>query len=64
MQGYKTWIGIFITVLGALGYGDLITQTDANNLINLLTQVIGIVLTVYGNWKAHSQIKALGGYSK
>jgi len=64
MQGYKTWLGILITILGALGYGDLITQTDANNLINLLTQVIGIVLTVYGNWKAHSQIKALGGYSK
>lgn len=64
MQGYRTWIGIFITVLGSLGYGDLITETNANDLINLLTQLVGLVITIYGNWKAHSQIKVLGGYKK
>lgn len=62
MQGYKTWAGILLTALGALGWGDLISSTQVADLTNLVTEVLGILLSIYGNYKAHREIKALGGY--
>lgn len=64
MQGYKTIIGIIITFLGLIGWGDLISTEQASELINLLTQVFGLVFAIYGNYKAHKEIKTLGGYRK
>ena len=64
MNGYKTIIGIIITFLGLIGWGDLISEDQVSELVNLLTQVFGLALTVYGNYKAHKEIKTLGGYRK
>ena len=62
MQGYKTWTGIALAVLGLLGWGDLISSDQTAELTNLVTQLVGLVLAVVGNYKAHREIKSLGGY--
>lgn len=62
MQGYKTYTGLLLTFLGFLGFGDLISEDQVAELVNIVTQLIGIGLAVYGNYKAHREIKAMGGY--
>lgn len=62
MKGYKTWAGIALAILGALGWGDLVSAEQIASLINAVTEILGLVLTVYGNYKAHQEIKTLGGY--
>lgn len=62
MQGYKTWTGLIIAFLGLFGWGDLISEEQTGELINLVTQFIGLILAIYGNYKAHREIKAMGGY--
>lgn len=62
MNGYKTWSGLLILFLGMLGWGDLISETQVADLVNGLTQLVGLTLSVYGNYKAHREIKAMGGY--
>jgi len=62
MQGYKTWSGLLLVVAGAFGWGDLVSSDQASDLISAVTQLVGIVLAIYGNYKAHLEIKALGGY--
>ena len=64
MQGYKTWIGILVTVLGLIGFGDIVSADQLADVIDAVLKIVGIAVTVYGNIKAHSQIKMLGGYSK
>lgn len=59
LEGKKTWIGIIITVLGYLGLGQLISADQVGTLIDLGVQLVGIVVTVYGNYKAHQKIKNL-----
>lgn len=63
LDGYKTWIGIAITVLGWLGWGDLINAGQLTDIFNLTTQLVGILVTVYGNYRAHQTIATLGATS-
>ena len=62
MQGYKTWTGIIITILGLFGWGGLISEAQLGDLISWTSQIVGLILTVYGNYKAHREINKLGGY--
>jgi len=59
MNGYKTWVGLIITVLGMLGLGDLVNNEQLTTLINAILQIVGIVIAVYGNYKAHQKIAEL-----
>jgi len=62
LRGYKTIIGIILTILGLFGYGELISSDQVAQGIDLITQLVGLALTVYGNYKAHVEISAMGGY--
>jgi len=62
MQGYKTYTGLLLAFLGILGWGDVISSDQVANFANAWSQLLGIILAVYGNYKAHREIKALGGY--
>ena len=62
MQGYKTYVGLIIIFLGWLGIGDIVSEEQVSEFLNLAVQLVGIVLAVYGNYKAHREIKAVGGY--
>lgn len=62
LQGSRTWLGILLTVLGLLGWGDLVSSDQVAELTNGITQLVGIALAVFGNYKAHREIKSLGGY--
>lgn len=56
LNGYKTYIGIVVTVLGMVGAGYLITADQLGQLIDLVLKIAGIIIAVYGNYKAHKQI--------
>jgi len=59
LEGYRTLIGIGLTVLGLLGYGDLISAEQVGDVINGLTTLVGIAYSIYGNIQAHRKIGAL-----
>jgi hypothetical protein len=52
LNGYKTYIGIAIWVLGALGLGSLITEPELAKTVNSILEVIGTCVAVYGRYKA------------
>ena len=62
MQGYKTITGLVVIILGFLGLGEFISETQVGTFFDLLFQMIGIILAIYGNYRSHREIKALGGY--
>ena len=62
LQGKKTYLGLVVIFLGWLGIGDWISEEQVGEAINLIVQLVGIVVAVYGNHKAHKQIAKLGGY--
>jgi len=64
MQGYKTWVGIAMILLGWFGAADLVTEDQVAEVLDVVFQLIGMGITIYGNYKAHREIKALGGYRK
>ena len=52
LQGYKTFIGIGIALLGALGLGEIISSDEAMGAVDLVAQLVGLVIAVYGRIKA------------
>lgn len=52
LSGYKTYIGLGITLLGALGLGSLISEEEAGKVVNLIIELIGLGVAVYGRIKA------------
>lgn len=59
MEGYKTWTGIVLTLLGFLGVGEIVGQENLTDLINTLAQVVGLIVACYGNYKSHQKIEKL-----
>lgn len=59
LDGYKTYIALALAFLGLLGYGELISEGEVAQLIDLITQVIGILGAVYGRWHASYRAKKL-----
>lgn len=59
LNGYKTYIGLALTILGVCGLGYLITPSQAGDLVDSVLKIVGIVLSVYGNYKAHQKIETL-----
>ncbi len=62
MQGYRTITGLVVIILGFLGLGEFISETQVGTFIDLLFQMIGIILAIYGNHKVHRELKVRGGY--
>ena len=52
LQGYKTFIGIGIALLGALGFGSFISEEEAGHAVNLIIELVGLGIAVYGRIKA------------
>lgn len=61
MEGYKTYIGLAITLLGLFHIGYLVNADQLGNLINAGAQIGGIIFSIYGNYKAHKKIATLEG---
>lgn len=57
LEGKRTYIGIVTTVLGAVGLGYLIDPTELGKFIDALVTVVGVIISLYGNYKAHKKIK-------
>ncbi len=59
LKGYKTWIGLALVAVGYFGLTKYITPDQVDELVKLLTQLVGLGIAVYGNWKSHQKIKEL-----
>ena len=59
LQGYKTWIGLVMTILGFVGVFRFVTQEQVAQLFDLIFQIAGLVVAIYGNYKAHQKIADL-----
>ncbi|EKE25552.1 MAG: hypothetical protein ACD_5C00121G0002 [uncultured bacterium] len=60
-QGYKTWIGLVLTVLGTAGVFEKtgVSQEEVSQIIDVLVQLSGLVITAYGNYDAHKRLKEI-----
>ncbi len=48
MTGYKTYLGIFITVAGLLGWTKYVTPDQITTGVTDIVEVTGIVLSIVG----------------
>lgn len=62
MKGYRTLAGLILIIVGWLGLGEFVTEAQIGEFVDLAVQLVGILVAIYGNYKAHREIKALGGY--
>jgi len=55
MEGIKTFVGILIALLGALGLGEIISNDEAMIVVDSVAQFVGLAIAVYGRIKARVQ---------
>lgn len=55
MEGIKTFTGILIALLGALGLGEIISNDEAMVIVDSVAQFVGLAIAVYGRIKARVQ---------
>lgn len=52
MEGIKTFVGILISLLGALRLGEIISNDEAMIILDSFMQFAGLAIAVYGRIKA------------
>lgn len=57
LEGKKTYISVAVLIIGLIGAGDFITESDVSGLINAAMQIIGIVGAIYGRYDASRRYK-------
>lgn len=55
MDGKKTYVGLLVTLFGVLGISRYISPEELEKTINLLIELVGIGIAVYGRSVAKSQ---------
>lgn len=55
LNGYKTYIGLAITLLGILGLGDIISVEELTKGVELGIAIVGLVIAVIGRIKVKTQ---------
>lgn len=52
LKGKKTYIGIAILALGAMGLSKFITDAEVGVIIDSVLKIVGVVVAVYGRYSA------------
>lgn len=52
LNGYKTYTGLFITLLGVIGLSGIISVEELNRGIELTISLVGIFISAYGRYAA------------
>lgn len=52
LDGYKTYVGLLIALLGVLGVGRLFTEGELEKVVDIVIQLVGIGIGAYGRYKA------------
>ena len=56
LEGKKTYIGLAIALLGVFGFGSIISESEANQAVNLVVELVGIIVAIYGRIKAKPKV--------
>lgn len=65
MDGYKTWTGIIVTILGVVGIAKYIGGTEqVTEIVDTALKLGGLIFAAYGNYKAHKKIGTFKASSK
>lgn len=48
LAGKKTYLGLAVALLGVLGFGNLISEAEASHAVDLVLELVGLVVAVYG----------------
>lgn len=52
LEGKKTYIGIVVALLGAIGVFKYVSEGDLTTTLNTLAEVVGLGIAAYGRFKA------------
>ena len=60
LQGYKTYIGLIITLLGVIGFYEKtgISSEQAGQILDSLFQIVGLLISAYGNYDVHKRLNS------
>jgi hypothetical protein len=58
LQGYKTWLGLLITVIGVTGISKYVTGDQIAQVADAAEKIVGIALAIYGNFQVHKRLDA------
>lgn len=56
MEGKKTYIGIIMLLLGAIGVSKYVTNTEVSSIVDSVLQIVGAVVAIYGRYNATQQV--------
>lgn len=59
MKGKKTYLGIIMLILAALGLTDKISNADVGILLDSVLKIIGTILAIYGRYEASQNLTAV-----
>ena len=52
LDGYKTYVGIAVTLAGAFGVTNLVSSSDLTTTLNTIITLAGGLFAAYGRYKA------------
>ena len=52
LDGKKTYIGIIVALVGALGLFKYVSEGNLTTTLNTLAEIAGLLLAAYGRYKA------------
>jgi hypothetical protein len=56
LEGKKTFIGLGVLLIGALGLANIISPEEWEKGVNLILELVGLVIAVYGRIKAKGPV--------
>ena len=56
LEGKKTYLSLVVILLGVFGLGDMISEGELADGVDLVLQLVGLVGAVYGRFKAKSKV--------
>lgn len=55
LEGYKTYTGIVVALLGAIGISKFFTDGEVTQIADIIITVAGLVIAAYGRYKAKNK---------
>ena len=52
LDGYKTYVGIIVTLAGSFGVTNLVSSSDLTTTLNTIVTLVGAALALYGRYAA------------
>lgn len=57
LNGYKTYLGLVVALLGVAGLGDIVSEQELSQVIDSIISIVGLAIATYGRYDAGRRMK-------